>query len=474
MSVVLRVLLSIIITASANAFAAAPTTAQLNQARINGLAWLISHQSGDGSWKSTGGLAIQPTAAALDALTNAGIKLGHPYMAAAAYLENTDSASVDALSRQIMTLDRAGLNVVPLVTKLNQWQNGKSAWGAYSGYGSSLPDTPLALSALFQTHTLTSLNLPTTFATTVCSGLLAAQRSDNSFSYLVNGTGGPAGQTSGTLLPTVYAAIALNLVTTNTGWASLSCPTSYVLATVTNNALTWVISKQSATDGGFGDYGQSTVLETAIAYLALQKLQPVTYATQMGNAQGYLIAQQSADGSWGGDPLATALAMQTLPILAPGTLADSNKSGIPDAVEVALGLNPTSPNHSAPGNGQGVSGVTAAKLVASGTQYQSFNLTLSASGGTVPYTWSVASGYLPDGLSLNGVTGQITGTPSTAGTFNFSYTAIDALNSSSTVAAQIDIVTDNNDVPTLPQWGLIVMAAVLMGSTVVSNRQKHD
>lgn len=471
MSVVLRVLLSIFISASANVFAAAPTTAQLDQARIKGLAWLVSHQSGDGSWKN-GGLAIQPTAAALDALTNAGIKLGHPYMAAAAYLENTDSASVDALTRQIMTLDKASLNVAPLVTKLNQWQNGKNAWGAYRGYGSSLPDTPLALSALFQTRALTAQNLPATFGNTLCFGLLSAQRADNSFSYLVNGTNSPASQASGSLLPTLYAVMALNVVKTNTGWASISCPTSYVFSTVISNALTWVLGKQSAIDGGFGDYGQSTVLETALAYLVLQKIQPVTYATQLGNAQGYLIAQQAADGSWGADPLATSLAMQTLPALAPGTLVDSNKNGVPDAVEIVLGWNPTAPNHWALGNGQGVSGATVAKLVAQGTLNQAFSFTLGASGGTAPYTWSVASGYLPDGLSLNASTGQIIGTPVTAGTFNFSFTVNDALNSGSTVAAQI-IISADNDIPTLPQWGVIIMAAMLMGSMVVSNRNKR-
>jgi hypothetical protein len=44
----------------------------------------------------------------------------------------------------------------------------------------------------------------------------------------------------------------------------------------------------------------------------------------------------------------------------------------------------------------------------------SYSATLAASGGTIPYNWSLASGTLPAGLSLNAATGAITGTPTAA------------------------------------------------------------
>ncbi len=50
---------------------------------------------------------------------------------------------------------------------------------------------------------------------------------------------------------------------------------------------------------------------------------------------------------------------------------------------------------------------------------------LSASGGTTPYTWTIASGSLPPGLSLS-PNGKITGTPSDAGSFTFTVRATDA------------------------------------------------
>src|SRR5271166_3316930 len=43
----------------------------------------------------------------------------------------------------------------------------------------------------------------------------------------------------------------------------------------------------------------------------------------------------------------------------------------------------------------------------------SYNVNLSATGGTPPYTWTLASGSLPAGLSL-GTIGSLTGTPTTS------------------------------------------------------------
>jgi hypothetical protein len=55
-----------------------------------------------------------------------------------------------------------------------------------------------------------------------------------------------------------------------------------------------------------------------------------------------------------------------------------------------------------------------------------YSQTVSASGGTSPYTFSLSSGSLPTNLLLNGATGAITGTPTTVGTFTFTITATDA------------------------------------------------
>jgi large repetitive protein len=50
-------------------------------------------------------------------------------------------------------------------------------------------------------------------------------------------------------------------------------------------------------------------------------------------------------------------------------------------------------------------------------------VTIMATGGTAPRTFSVLTGSLPPGLSLNAASGAITGTPTTAGTSNFTIRA---------------------------------------------------
>jgi hypothetical protein len=55
-----------------------------------------------------------------------------------------------------------------------------------------------------------------------------------------------------------------------------------------------------------------------------------------------------------------------------------------------------------------------------------YNQTLSGSGGITPHTWSVSSGTLPAGISLNPTSGVISGTPSAAATSQFTVTLTDA------------------------------------------------
>ncbi|UWP79133.1 putative Ig domain-containing protein [Dactylosporangium fulvum] len=68
-----------------------------------------------------------------------------------------------------------------------------------------------------------------------------------------------------------------------------------------------------------------------------------------------------------------------------------------------------------------------------------YSTTLAATGGVTPYTWSVHAGTLPAGLTLNPATGAISGTPTTAGTSNFTVEVADAASGTDTQALTITV-----------------------------------
>lgn len=62
----------------------------------------------------------------------------------------------------------------------------------------------------------------------------------------------------------------------------------------------------------------------------------------------------------------------------------------------------------------------------------SFSGQIQATGGKPPYNWSVSTGSLPSGLSLNSSTGEITGSPSSAGAQTFTVRVRDSESNAST------------------------------------------
>jgi len=74
------------------------------------------------------------------------------------------------------------------------------------------------------------------------------------------------------------------------------------------------------------------------------------------------------------------------------------------------------------------------------------------SGGTPPYSF-FQSGSVPGGLSLDGSTGIVSGTPTTKGVFVFTILVADAVDASAQVECSIRIIGKclvPPDVPTVP------------------------
>lgn len=88
--------------------------------------------------------------------------------------------------------------------------------------------------------------------------------------------------------------------------------------------------------------------------------------------------------------------------------------------------------------------VPVAQVIKGATVGVAYSETISAQGGTSPYTFTLTSGTLPAGLSLNNTTGVISGTPTTAGTSTFSITATDSLSNVGVQQFQIVVAASSS------------------------------
>jgi len=64
--------------------------------------------------------------------------------------------------------------------------------------------------------------------------------------------------------------------------------------------------------------------------------------------------------------------------------------------------------------------------LANGATGTAYNQSLTETGGSAPFMWTISSGAIPTGLSLNAGTGAITGAPTQGGTWNFTIQLTDA------------------------------------------------
>lgn len=112
-----------------------------------------------------------------------------------------------------------------------------------------------------------------------------------------------------------------------------------------------------------------------------------------------------------------------------------------------------------------------------------YSQTISVSGGTPPYTFSISSGALPPGLTLSATGGSqavISGTPTANGLFSFTISVIDANNCPGSRAYSLQLgpgtspPTPGGTVPTLSEWGAILMALLIIaaGSFVLAGHGK--
>lgn len=83
--------------------------------------------------------------------------------------------------------------------------------------------------------------------------------------------------------------------------------------------------------------------------------------------------------------------------------------------------------------------VPVAANLAGGVTGTAYSETITAQGGTPAYTFSVTTGSLPTGTTINSSSGIISGTPTVANTFNFTITVTDSLSFTGVQSFQIII-----------------------------------
>ncbi len=458
--------------------------ADADSARNKGAAWLIKQQRGDGSWANPNGdLGVQATSVALLALKNGGLSKSPTFGAASAWLANADTDSIDSIARKIEALAAAGMpgsaqSEADRLYGLRTLSN-SATWGGYGGSGVDYIDTALGLTAL-RTGDVAYGSKAAAASNNALVGafcnLATARVNVASGKQAWSASKAATNQSAGQGRPSVVAtAMLLNELrgmqkAVSTAFSSPTCgSTTYTFATLQSEAQAWLLDQQNA-DGGFGEQrtdgskGSSSVLVTALVYRALNT-QTTPPQPQTANAQAWLLAQQdTTSGSWHNDPLVTAQVIGVLPAAAGTQLTDTDHDGVPDLVEVQLGSNQNladarnqigAPTLATPG-------VTATSFAVNATVGQAFAYSLS---GGAPF--SLSSGSLPPGLSLNNATGQISGTPTQAGSYSFDFQTTSGGNPQS-VIGRIDVADvviaagSDGDVP-IPAWALLLLGAGLFG-----------
>ena len=129
------------------------------------------------------------------------------------------------------------------------------------------------------------------------------------------------------------------------------------------------------------------------------------------------------------------------------TSADSNSADFTSNQSVSINMT------AGPASGCALTGGSITTSGSSPEVGQYYSATISASGGSAPYTYSVATGALPTGLSLS-ASGTISGTPTAAGSFDFQLQSSDSAGNTGytqytlAVSAASSVVVSPSTLPT--------------------------
>jgi hypothetical protein len=224
----------------------------------------------------------------------------------------------------------------------------------------------------------------------------------NAATHTISGT--PLNGSEGTANHTFTVRDSTNPILTATRTYSLTivlpAPPTITTTSLSNGTVTQSYSRTVQASGGTG---------------------ALTWSISAGSLPTGLFFNNPLPGQIAGMP--SAAGMFNFTVQATDTLNQSDTQAL--SITIVL---PAPPNITTPS-------------LPNGTVASGYNQTVQASGGTGARIWSISAGSLPTGLNpINPSTGQITGTPSAAGTFNFTVQVTDTLSQSDTQDLSITIV----------------------------------
>lgn len=193
---------------------------------------------------------------------------------------------------------------------------------------------------------------------------------------------------------------------TASGTANFTLQASDVNAALATKAFTWTVNAASAPVITTTSLPNG-VVGSSFTYVLQRSggIAPFTWSVSAGSLPSWLTLDSST-GMLTGTPVSSASAVNfTVQVTGSGG-SGSDTQDLSIAVGAAGALN-----------------ITTTSLP-SGTQNTSYSQGLTATGGSLPYTWTVVSGTLPTGLTLS-TSGVITGTPTVLQTSNFTVRVTD-------------------------------------------------
>lgn len=248
----------------------------------SGVAWLLAQQGSDGAFYSadTTATPIQATAEAVIALAEAGALDADRRAAALSFLQRQAQENSEYLARQVLAAVAAGQPVGAQAAQLLAVLNDDGGLGDLPGYDSAVVNTAFSLSA------------------TAAAGLPPSVQTAYAVNYLLNEQQSSGGWADGPNHPSVYvSALAMRAL-----WLYRS-QFRDVAASV-ERARNFLLS-QKAPGGGW-----NSVSDTALSLIAI--LPTELDKTPYDSAVAALWGAQEADGSWGKDVYATALALRAI------------------------------------------------------------------------------------------------------------------------------------------------------------------